>query len=168
MNPDLVIYDSLNSNGIPTKEEKSMMRQWLERAVLGKPINPSAHVKGGLSAFRKTTEAIGTGAALAAIHVETDGGLDKFGIPLDGVGGALLTIGSAIWPNSEVSSDARDIGADALTIWSFRKTSDLLVEKRMAAGRAVPRHLSPANKLANEEKSHVAGEDPIVNAARAL
>lgn len=166
---DIIVYDSLTGNTIPTREEKSVMRRWFESSVLGNPkLRPGDHVKGGLSAFRKTTEALGTGAALAAIHVETEGGLDKFGVPIDGVAGAALTIGSAIWPNSEVSGDARDIGADALTVWSFRKTSDLLIEKRIASGRAVPRHLSPANRVMSEERSNAAGEDPIVDAARAL
>lgn len=165
---DLVLYDSLQGNGIPTREEKSAMRQWFERSFLPTiPIRPGDQIKGGLSAFRKGTEALGTGAALALVHVETEGGLDKFGIPVDGVGGAIALIGSAFFPNSEVSPDARDIGADALTVWSFRKTTDLLVEKRISNGKAVPRHLSPANRIEGEN-SGSAGEDPIVNAARAL
>lgn len=144
------------------------MRRWFESAITRGTINPAPYVKGGLSTFRKSTEALAAGSALAAIHVETSGGLDKFGIPIDGVGGALLAIGSAFWPNTEVSQDARDIGANALGIWSFRKTIDFLVERRAMNGRAIPAHLSPANRLTKDEKSHVAGEDPIVNAAKAL
>lgn len=164
---DLVIYDALTGNAIPTREEKSAMRRWFERSVLSNvPLRPGDQIKGGLSAFRKTTEALGTGAALAVIHVESEGGLDKFGVPLDGLAGAALTVGSVVFPNSEVSPDARDIGADAITVWSFRKTCDLLVEKRIASGKAVPRHLSPANKIHGEDNA--ASEDPIINAARAL
>lgn len=165
---DIVVYDSLSGNAIPTREEKSVMRRWFESSVLSGRIKPGAHVKGGLSAFRKGTEALGAGAVLAAIHVETDGGLDKFGMPVDGIGGAMALAGSAIWPDAEVSSDARDLGADALTVWSFRKTTDWLVERRIANGRAIPRHLSPVNRLSKEEQSTVAGEDPIVNAAKNL
>lgn len=165
---DIAIYDSLTGNVIPTREEKSAMRRWFENSVMTGKIRPGEHVKGGLNAFRKTTEALGTGAILAAVHVETEGGLDKFGMPLDGISGALLSIGSAIWPNSEVSPDARDIGADALTVWSFRKTTDLLVEKRIASGRAVPRHLSPANRVAEETSNAAGEEDPILRTARGL
>lgn len=164
---DIVLYDSLTGNGIPTREDKSAMRQWFERSFLPTvPIRPGDQIKGSLSAFRKGTEALGTGAALALVHVETEGGLDKFGVPVDGIGGFALLAGSAFFPNSEVSPDARDIGADALTVWSFRKTTDLLVEKRIASGKAVPRHLSPANRIEGERSD--ASEDPIVGAARAL
>ena len=165
---DLALYDSLEGNTIPSKQERSIMRRWFESAITGARVNPAPYVKGGLSTFRKTTEAISTGAALAAIHVETNGGLDKFGYPLDGIGGALLAIGSTFWPNTEVSNDARDIGADALTVYSFRKTTDFLVERRMNNGKSIPQHLSPAHRLTRDEKSNVAGEDPIVNAAKAL
>jgi|SRR5262245_42044995 len=169
---DLVLYDSLEGNTIPSRQERSLMRRWFESAVTGARLNPAPYVKGGLSTFRKSTEALATGATLAAIHVETSGGLDKFGVPIDGVGGALLAVGSTFWPNTEVSNDARDIAADALTVFSFRKTVDYLVARRANNGRAIPSHLSPTNHLTKDEKSHVAGEDPsddpIVNAARAL
>lgn len=118
---------------------------------------------GALSAFRQGSEGLATAAALAFVHVNNPGGLDVRGIPVDGVGGAGLLAASVFMGHSELASDARNIGNDALTVWGFRKMTDFFADRRAASGRALPAHLTPGNNMSGNVDN-----DPIVATARGL
>lgn len=167
---EIMLYDSVLSSNIPV-QEKSQLRKLFEKAT-GSSIVPSfskagKHVHGGLSAFRQGSESLLAGAALGGIHAEFKGGLDAPGFPVDGALGVLLTVGSAIGAESEVAPDARNVGSTCLGIWSFRATTNLLTEKKLAKGKAVPAHLTPGTKIAGDDGS-MAGEDPILRVAKTM
>jgi len=168
---EIMLYDSVLSSNLPT-QEKSALRKLFEKAT-GSAIVPSfsrasKHVHGGLSAFRQGSEGLLSGAALGFIHAEVKGGLDAPGFPVDGALGALLTIGSAIGAESEVAPDARNVGSTCLGVWSFRATMNLLTEKKLAKGKAIPSHLTPGAKIAGESPSDIGAEDPILRVAKTM
>lgn len=164
---DIQLYDAVLSSNLP-REEKSALRRWFEKSV-GESLTtlkPRGQVKSTLSAFRQSSETLLTGAILGAINVESKTGLDVMGVPVDGAAGLLLTAGSALAGTSELSADARNIGSTCLGIYAFRQTTDLLAEKRLARGKALPAHLLRTGTKVSGE-STVAGEDPIIQAAKA-
>jgi hypothetical protein len=164
---EVVLYDSIRQSNIP-REEKSQLRQWFEGTVGNAltQVRPRGQVRSGLSAFRQSSESLLTGAVLGALNVELKNGLDVHGVPVDGVAGVILTAASAVAGDSEFGPDARNIGTQCLGIWSFRQTTDLLAEKRLAKGKTLPPHLTHSGaKVAGE--SNVAG-DPIVQASKVL
>lgn len=159
---DIVVFDSMLRSNLQPKE-KSTIRKWAESV-----IGPMTDVRvkdapgGALSAFRQGSEGLATAGLLAFVHVNTEEGLDYKGLPLDGVGGAALLGLSAFMGHSELGSDARNIGNDALVVWSYRKMADFFADRRMASGRALPSHLRPGSQ------SRSAENDPIISAARNL
>lgn len=164
---DIVLYDSLNKSNIPT-EEKSQLRRWFESSV-GQALTvnrPRGQVRAGLSAFRQGSESLLTGAILGAINVESKTGLNVMGVPVDGAAGVILTAASALAGDSELAPDARNIGTSCLGIYAFRQTTELLAEKRLAKGKALPPHLASGGaKVAGDSN---VGADPIVQAGKVL
>ena len=165
---ELALYDSVLSSNMPASE-KSQLRRWFER-VTGDSlatVRPSAaQLHGGLSSFRQGTESMAAGIALGALNA-SDVGLDPKGVPVDAVLGFSGLVGSALAAHSDMAPDARNLGAVGAGIFSFRMTTKLLVEKRLAAGKALPKHLSYTASVHGEGTASVS-DDPIVRAASAL
>jgi len=164
---EIALYDSLLHSNIP-KEEKSQLRKWFEGS-LGSAITsvrPRGQVKSTLSTFRQYSESLLTGAILGAINVESKNGLDVGGVPIDGAAATILGLASAFAGDSELAPDARNIGSTCAGVYSFRSTTELLAEKRLAKGKSLPVHLTySATKVAGDVN---VGADPIVQAAQAL
>lgn len=165
---ELALYDSVLSSNMPA-ERKSEMRKWVER-ITGTDlatIRPSSsQIHGGLSAFRQGTESMATGLALGALNA-SDIGMDPKGIPVDGVLGFAGLIGSAWAAQSDMAPDARNIGSVSVGIFGFRMSTKFLVEKRLAAGRPLPKHLNYTASVHGEGAAS-ASDDPVVRAADAL
>lgn len=165
---DLALYDSVLSSNMPAAE-KSQMRKWFER-MTGESlstIRPSAaQLHGGLSSFRQGTESLATGIALGALNA-SDVGLDPKGVPVDLTLGLAGLIGSALAAKSDMSPDARNIGGTSMGIYGFRMTTKLMAEKRLATGKALPKHLSYTASVHGEGAASVT-DDPIVRAADEL
>lgn len=163
----IALYDSVLSSNM-SGSEKSQIRRWIERMTgdAMSTVRPSAaQLHGGLSSFRQGTESLATGLLLGALN-STDIGLDPKGIPVDGLLGVAGLLGSAIGAKSDMAPDARTIGGVSLGIFGFRMTTKLMTEKRLAAGRALPKHLTFGAGVHGENASP--SDDPIVRAAEAL
>jgi hypothetical protein len=165
---ELALYDSVLSSNMPSSQ-KSEMRRWFER-VTGDAltqVRPStAQLHGGLSSFRQGVESMATGIGLGALNA-SDVGLDPKGVPVDLTLGIAGLIGSAIAAKSDMSPDARNIGSTSVGIYGFRMTTKLMAEKRLATGKALPKHLSYTASVHGEGAASVK-DDPIVRAADAL
>jgi hypothetical protein len=158
----------VSQSNLPS-HEKSAIRRWYERVSgtvrhpgrsfqgFGKHVNASGH------ALRQGGEALLTGAALGALHVELPTGLDVRKVPVDAVAGALLLVSGGA--HSEVAQDLRNAGGTALGIYAFRKTHDFLEERKRAKG-------SVSGSAVAKAKAGVHGdfgnEDPIISLARGL
>lgn len=164
----LALYDSVASSNLPQRE-KSEIRRWMER-MTGEAltsVRPSAaQLHGGLSAFRQGTESAATGIALGALNA-SEIGLDPGGVPVDAVLGVAGLVGSALAAKSDMAPDARNIGAVSLGVFGFRMTTKLMAEKRLASGKALPKHLTYTASVHGEGAQSVS-DDPIVRAANAL
>lgn len=166
----IALYDSLSASNIP-HSEKTQLRKWFETTTgmnltSLSPAKPATMAKGAIGAIRQSGEAILVGALLALANVELKDGLDVYGAPADGVAAVMLNIGATLWAHSDLAPDARNIASSCFTVWSYRETTNLLIQKRMAKGRTLPPHLIPGNKIHGE--TQVGSEDPIVKAARNL
>lgn len=165
---ELALYDSVLSSNMPATQ-KSEMRKWFERMTGDAlaTVRPSAaQLHGGLSSFRQGTESLATGIALGALNA-SEIGLDPKGVPVDLTLGIAGLAGSALAAKSDMSPDARNIGSTSLGIYGFRMTTKLMAEKRLATGKALPKHLSYTASVHGEGAASVA-DDPIIRAADAL
>ncbi len=167
---DIVVYDSMLSSNLP-REDKSTIRKWFER-VSGMPQLRSRRdmpevglVEGGLNVVRAVGEGITLGAVAGAIHGSSDNGLDIGGkIPADAALGSLLAASAVLAPDSELTKDAVNMAGEAFAIFAFRKTTSLMVEKRLASGGVVPKHLNSGSGIAGEADD--IDSDPVVKTAR--
>lgn len=169
---DLALYDSVLSSNLP-REEKSALRRWYEKAVdldLPRNLRPSTkQVHGGLSAFRQGSESAIAGVLLGIINVESPGGLDPMGVPIDALAGGVFLMGSAIGAESDMAPTARNLGAVCTGVYAMRATTKLRVEARLKSGKAVPKHLQFAATVSGEGPSRAdVSQDPIVRASEGL
>lgn len=171
-----LVFRSIAQSNIPSSE-KSQIRRWYER-MTGGGVSLSRvkqHASEGLEAVRQGGESLLTGGALAIAHAELKTGLDVRGVPIDALLGGLGLAGRAAMAHMPGGVDSGNIGASAATVFAFRKTFDLIAQKKASKGQATGGAFGPAQqaKVAGEfegdssDDSDV-GEDPIVAAARAL
>jgi hypothetical protein len=147
---------SLKSNPLTSWYDKLMSKPSSSELAT---IKKDSHL---MSAARGGGEGILTGAALAVVHANAPNGLDvslKPGgttVPVDAIVGAGgLLIGG---------QDAHNIGTAAAGVFSFRKTMDLMAEKKAQKGQ------KPIGTV-GVPKTGVHGdfgEDPILREARGL
>ena len=164
---DLALYDSVLSSNL-AREDKSALRKWYESAIaLPESIRPSTQqLHGTLSAFRQGSESLLTGVALGIVNVESPGGLDPMGVPVDALIASLGLIGSGIAAKSDMAPTARNIGSVASGIFGMRMTTKFLIEKRVKAGRSVPKHLQLSSTVSGDAPERVdVSRDPIGRAA---
>lgn len=168
---DLALYDSVLSSNM-AGEHKSALRKWFEAATnLPEPIRPSmAQVHSVMSALRQGGESALIGIAFGAAEVELPGGLDPMGVPIDAVAAGLLLGGSIVGAKSDMAPTARNAGSVSLGIFSARMTKKLLIEKRLAKGQSLPKHLQYGSSAFNgDAPARVdVSNDPIVRAAEGL
>lgn len=169
---DLVLYDSVLSSNM-SGEAKSALRRWFESATqMGLPesVRPSAaQLHGTLSAFRQGAESLLTGVAFGAAEVELPGGLDPAGVPIDALAAGLFLGGSALGAKSDMAPTARNVGAVSAGIFGARMTKKFLIEKRLAKGKPLPKHLQYGSTVSGEAPNRVdISNDPIVRAAEGL
>lgn len=170
MTMSLATYEAIEGSNMPARQ-KSALRKWYDSRVGGLVGRHAGritrHATEGLQALRQGGESVVSGAILAAIDVEV--GLDVKKVPADLVGGVgLMALGTAMAGHeSGLNCDARNVGASALTVFSYRKTYALLHEKKLQAGEK-PKGI--AAKVAGDidDGSPEYGEDPIVRAAKNL
>ena len=171
---EIVAFDSLLHRSNLKPAEKSYIRKWADRMTDGKvsdvldKINPGfgmTHVSAGLDTLRQGGEGITVGMLFGALSAHDM--LEPFGIPLDGAGGALLTLLGVAAAGHESSKDARNVGIAGMTIYSYRKTEELL--KTMGRGSRVAGEDETADAdPIDVDGSTVEGEDPIVAFARTI
>ena len=148
----------LKSNLQP--EEKSEIRKWAE-SMLG-PLDAISQIRvqdapgGMLSAARQTSEGLMLAGVLAFAQVNVKGGLDVRGVPMDGAGGLGLVLASAFMGHSELGTDARNLGQDAMTICAYRKLVDVFVRARSSRGREIYEHLRPGGSSGHPANDAVA------------
>lgn len=167
---DLALYDSVLSSNLP-REDKSALRRWYESAVtLPESLRPSKdQMHGGLSAFRQGSESLLTGAVLGILNVESPGGLEPLGIPLDGLAGLMFLGGGALAGKSDVAPTAKNIGAVASAVFAKRMVEKFCIERRLAKGKALPAHLQTGSTVSGDVPARRdVTSDPIVQAAADL
>ena len=116
-----------------------------------------------------------TGALLGAVHVENSTGLAVYRghVPADAALAVLSLAYATAAPDKPMSAEiARNVSATALGVFAFRKTYDMLAEKRLSSGKTVGGVFGPAQKAKIAGELHdgvsVGEEDPILAAGRAL
>ncbi len=166
---DIVVYDSVKRSNIP-HEEKSLMLRWFEKMTGILPHNQEPqqttgiskeHVVSAVQAFRQSLESNAVSFGLGVLHAEA--GLDVGKMPVDLVGGTVLTLGSIALAKNEVSRDLLNMGTAAQNCFSFRKGH------AWSAARQVRQGNEPASKMG---EVNIAGEgdtdDPIVQVAKTI
>jgi hypothetical protein len=164
-----LVYSSLAHS--PSHSGKSSIRRFFEKMSPSSAMAHRArgHVMEGAHALRQGGESLVVGAILGAAHAELKTGLDMGRVPLDAVVGVAGMVGGVAMAHDGVGADLRNAGASGLTIYAFRKTHDLLAEKKLARGE-VPGS-SKGTKVAGEDGVSGGvdvGEDPILAVARSL
>jgi hypothetical protein len=177
---------TMYSPGNGHTQTRSVYRDWYDRMAaqaLGhsKIEQAGVHMIEGAQVIRQGGESLLTGGLLGFLHVELKGGLDmQMGnstVPVDGAM-AVLGLGGAIAAATHptgIATDMRNIGGTALGIFSFRKTLELLGEKKLATGGSIGGKLGPKTgaKVAGDidegiAASDIGAEDPIVSFARSM
>jgi hypothetical protein len=122
---DALVLHSIGQSNLPP-EKKSLIRRWYDQVTGGVSSlaaqRVSGHVRETGHVIRSGGEALITGAALGMI--DADMGLDVKGVPIDGLvagAGFLACIYMAHDPYG-ICADMRNIGSDALTVLSYRKS----------------------------------------------
>lgn len=165
---DIVVYDSVMKSNIPT-QEKSAIGKWFERMTNIVPARSDdssrgiskEHVVSAVQAFRQSLESNAVSFGLGALHAEV--GLDIGRVPVDAVGGTLLTVGSVAMAKSEISRDLLNMGVACQNCFTFRKGHAWAAARKERQGDA------PATKMG---QVNIAGEgdsdDPIVQVAKTI
>jgi hypothetical protein len=130
---DMILFDSLLGRSNLPVQEKSYLRKWVDRMTGGalesaiqlhSDSRPETKLEAALATLRQGSEGIMTGAMLGALSAHD--ALEPFGVPVDGAGGALLTVLGVFAAGHEASKDARNTGIAGMTVYSFRKVDKLL------------------------------------------
>ena len=179
-----MVLDSVESSNLPSRE-KSQIRKWVEQVHGGiRKYGGKARTYGGQVAqvMRDGGEAVLVGGSLGALHAELKTGLDvqvgKARIPIDGIVAVVGMGGAVAAAETDFAQDARNLGTDALTILTFRKTHDWIAEKKIARGEVPGSAVLPkagGSKMHGDgvegdgvEGDDDMGADPVEAAARAL
>lgn len=148
------ILASVEGSNLPSRE-KSSIRRWMENlSDVGRMAQVGSVAHAGMHAVRTSGESVVVGGLLGAAHSELKTGLDVKKVPMDGVAGLVAAIASVAVADGPdgVSADARNVAGSCFSVLSFRKTYDLLAEKRMAAGKA------PGGTFGPAQAARVSGE----------
>ncbi len=134
--------------GAATPADHSPIQKWINK-LAGIKQHGSAAAHHGAHAFRQAGEAVLTGGILGAVNSTRPELSDKVQMGTAAVG----LVGSVVFASSDFATDMRNVGSDALAVFSYRKGDELMTKKR--AGH-------------HGDFGSDGGEDPVVAAARAL
>lgn len=143
-------------------EPKSNLRKWIEKIVGDMPGMggvEKSHVKEAGLLVRGVGEGAVVGSVLGAIDAEI--GLDPKGAPLDLIGTAIAGAGAVWFAKEEIATDLRNTASSCITVFSFRKTKELL-QRKSSVG------VEETSVGADQSSDDVGEEDPVVQAAREL
>jgi hypothetical protein len=129
---------SIGGGHATVAENKSALRAFADKYMGGSMSSASMtkaklHVVETGQSIRQGSESMITGGLLGAAHAEL--GLDHKGVPVDAIVGAVGLIGRAALASETVGVDAGNVGAAAMSVFTFRKTYDFVHAKKMAAGQ---------------------------------
>lgn len=172
--PNLTVSE-LEQAGMPAAQ-KSAIRRWYEGIKSGSNMAARAklHAAAAGQGLRQGGESLLVGGILGAVHVQNkNGGLDvRLGksdtapkLPLDAAVGVLGLLGGAAMAHEEFGKDLANAGSAGLAIFSFRKTYELLAEKKVKKGEQPGGGFVRAH---GEYSPEFGAEDPIIAAARFL
>lgn len=157
---------TIQSSNLPSSQKSAIRRLYESMGGSGSALDRvrAAAVTSG-EAIRQGGESVVVGAVLGAAHVYLPQGLNmkvgqKVNVPIDAAAGALLMGAAVLMSDEPVAEDLRNAGASALSVFSFRKTYEVLAKKR-----------APGGKFAGEDGWFAGAdpsEDPVIAAARAL
>jgi hypothetical protein len=154
----------------------SSIQRWYDAVKSGGAglAKAKSHAMAAGAGVRQGGEALLVGGLLGAMSVELPTGLDVKKVPVDAVGGVAFLVASAAVAGEEYSTDLRNAGSTALAVFAYRKTQDLLAEKKRAGG-GMPGYAAAKTVSAHGDYDYSGGtsdsdmgEDPIVTAARLL
>lgn len=136
---------------------KSTIRRWIEKIA---DETGSKVVKSHAAELAYTLRQMGEGGAVGAVlgAVDAEFGLDVKGVPMDLVASAVGVGGAMYFATEDYSHDLRNIGSHSFTIFTFRKTKELMQKVKIAG----------EGEEATSTTSDVGEEDPVVQAARDL
>lgn len=156
---DMVVYDSIMHSNL-SQPEKSAMRRWFERNVGSvASIRPREQGSALMETFRQTAEGGLTTIALASLHVMREDGLDVKGVGIDATISGLASLAAVGMGSSNgFSTTARNIGVTAGNLWLWRMWTNFLIQRKLASGETLPRHLNPGAARMSGDPT----EDPIV------
>jgi hypothetical protein len=177
---DNMVFDRILKSNIQ-KEEKSAIRQWFDKVSGGKAseliekyqleATPEKKVTIG-QALVASTEGLGVGAALGAMHALLDEGLDvkvpmtDKHVPADAALGGMSMVAAVFSPVGQ--EHAKTVGISAFSVYGFRKFHDMLAAKRMSKIHG-EEPAAASDNLADEEPAPAdIGADPIVALADSL
>ena len=146
---------AIEQSNMPQSVKKSLIRTWYDKITggVGSIDRLGGHVREGGHVIRQGGEAAFVGATLGLIDAER-GGLDVGKVPIDGIV-AALGFGASIYMAHDpygICADMRNIGSNALTVLTYRKTKAW----RLTA------------KGATSTTAHGESDDPIAIAASEL
>lgn len=135
---------------------KSTIRRWIEKIA---DETGSKVVKSHAAELAYTLRQMGEGGAVGCVlgAVDAEFGLDVKGVPMDLVASAVGVGGAMYFATEDFSHDLRNVGSHSFTVFSFRKTKELMQKVK--------------TKIGEEEESttsDIGEEDPVVQAARDL
>lgn len=167
--PSNLTFAEMQASNLPPAQ-KSAIRRWYEHVQSGSGAMARAkiHAAAAGNAIRAGGESLLVGGLLGALSVELPTGLDYKKVPIDAAGGALALAAGVAMAHEEFGADLRNAGACALGIFGYRKTQDLLAEKRRQQGKTPGFMAAKAQTTAHGDFGAESGEDPIVTAARML
>ena len=151
---------SLKSNPLTKWYDKMMAKPGASEVT---EFRKESHLMG---AARGGGEGVLTGAVLAVVHANAPNGLDvslKPGgrtVPLDAVGAVIGLAGGMAG-----SEDAHNVGTAAAGVFSFRKTMDLMAEKKAQTGK---KPIGTVGVPRASVHGDFGAEDPILREARGI
>lgn len=167
-----LVFRSIAGSNLPASQKKSALRSMYER-VTG---NTSMMSKAKATAIatghtiRQGGESIVVGGLLGAAHCELKTGLDvsvpvgskTLNVPIDAVAAVTLMVAGVALATDEVAVDLRNAGSSAASVFAFRKTYDVMAERKKAAGGL------PGGKFAGDSVGFGVENDRILQAVRGL
>lgn len=113
------LFESVSQSNLPSVEKSQLTRLLQE---LTSPIGPTDPLPSRGNLLVQLGQSSLVGGGLGLLHSELKEGLDVNGIPIDLVLATLSGIGGIIYR----SEGSTEIAKQALTVYSFRTTNDLL------------------------------------------
>lgn len=149
---------------------KSKIRRWYDSVQTGSNAMARAkqHAAAAGQGIRQGGESLLVAGILGAASVELPNGLDHQGIPIDAALGVTNLVAGVAFAHEEFGSDLRNAGSACLAVFAFRKTQDLLAEKKRARGQVPGFAAAKTSNVHGDYDFSSMGEDPIIAAAKLL